>query len=171
LPAGQLPEAEEAGSDWVLSWLTQHVSMDLTISDWVIAEFASALSVKMRMGQLSAGDRAKAASVFTRLEAESLVVVPATWDHFVSAAQFGNRSKSGLRADDALHVAVAAGLGATIRTVDKRPATEAVALGVSAENDADSYGIAPCFCADACDYFPNASKCSGALAIGDNFSK
>ena len=124
---------EEAASDRVLSWLTRHGSTDLTISDWVITEFASALSIKIRMGRLSAENRIKASRLFTRLQGESIAVVPITRDHFLAAARFANQSGLGLRAGDALHVAVAAELGATICTLDKRLAAAAVALGVSAE--------------------------------------
>ena len=46
------------------------------ISDWVETEFASALSVKIRMNLLTLEDRAEAASFFARLKAESLKVVP-----------------------------------------------------------------------------------------------
>ena len=103
------------------------------ISDWVITEFASALSVKMRINQLSVEDRAKALSLFTRLKAESLTVVPVARDHFVAAAGFADQYGLGLRAGDALHVAVAAEQGATIATLDKRLAEAATALGVSAD--------------------------------------
>jgi predicted nucleic acid-binding protein len=124
---------EEAATDRVFSWLTQHGSDDLTISDWVVTEFAAALSVKIRMGQLRVEDRAKAAGLFKQLQAESLAVVPITREHFQAAARFADQSGLGLRAGDALHVAVAAELGATLCTLDKRLAEAAIALGVSAE--------------------------------------
>ena len=117
----------------MLLWLTQQGTSDLTISDWVITEFASALSVKVRMGRLSVANRAKAASLFTRLQGDSIAVMPITRDHFLAAARFANQSGLGLRAGDALHVAVAAELGATLCTMDKRVAEAAVVLGVSAE--------------------------------------
>jgi predicted nucleic acid-binding protein len=100
------------------------------ISDWVVTEFASALSVKIRMNRLSVQDRAKAVSLFTRLKTESLTVVPISRDHFVSAARFADQFALGLRAGDALHVAVAAEKGATICTLDTRLADAATALGV-----------------------------------------
>ena len=85
------------------------------------------------MGRLSAENRIKASRLFTRLQGESIAVVPITRDHFLAAARFANQSGLGLRAGDALHVAVAAELGATICTLDKRLAEATVALGVSAE--------------------------------------
>lgn len=105
----------------------------LIISDWVVTEFASALSVKIRMNRLSVEDRAKAVGLFTRLKAESLAVLPISRDHFVTAARFADQYALGLRAGDALHVAVAAEQGATIFTLDTRLADAATALGVRAE--------------------------------------
>lgn len=113
----------------VPSWLTLHGSADLA---WVVTGLASAPPV-IRMGQLRAEDRAKAAGLFTRLQAESLVVVPVTRGHFLTAVRFADQSGWGLWVGDALHVAVAAGLGATLSTLDKRLAEAAVALGVIAD--------------------------------------
>ncbi len=103
------------------------------ISEWVCTEIASALSTKIRMGQLTVEDRARAAGLFTRLKVESLAVVPVARDHFLTAARYVEQFGIGLRAGYALHIAIAAGLGATIRTLDNRLAEGAVALGVSAE--------------------------------------
>jgi predicted nucleic acid-binding protein len=105
----------------------------LMISEWVVTEFASALSVKIRMNQLRIEDRAKAAGLLTRLRAESLTVVPVTSGHFVTAARFADQHALGLRAGDAWHVAVAAEQGAVICTLDKRLAEAATAVGVSSE--------------------------------------
>jgi predicted nucleic acid-binding protein len=85
------------------------------------------------MNLLSFEDRAKAASLFARLKAESLKVVPVMHDHFLSAARFADQYGLGLRAGDALHVALAAAHGAAVCTVDKRLAEAATALGVRAE--------------------------------------
>ena len=103
------------------------------ISDWVVTEFASALSIKIRAHQLTIADRAKATSLFTRLKAESLTLVPITRDHFVTAARFVEQFAVGLRAGDALHVAVAAEHGATIFTLDRRLAESAITHGVAAK--------------------------------------
>ncbi len=73
------------------------------------------------------------AGLFAHLKAASLTVVPVTREHFMAAARFADQYGIGLRAGDALHVAVAAGHGATICTLDKRLAETAIALGVSAE--------------------------------------
>jgi uncharacterized protein len=71
--------------------------------------------------------------LFINLRTRSLAIAPVTREHFQTAARFADQSELGLRAGDALHVAVAAELGATLCTLDKRLAEAAVALGVSAE--------------------------------------
>jgi hypothetical protein len=40
---------------------------ELTISDWVVAEFSSALSIKLRTGQIETSHRADALATFARL--------------------------------------------------------------------------------------------------------
>lgn len=113
--------------------MSQQDPATLLISEWVATEFASALSIEIRTGLLTVEDRAKVTGLFARLKAESLTVVPVTREHFLAAARFADQHGIGLRAGDALHVAVAAGQGATICTLDKRLADGAIALGVSAE--------------------------------------
>ena len=66
----------ETATERVQTWLDQQNPAGLMISDWVETEFASALSVKIRMNLLTLEDRAEAASFFARLKAESLKVVP-----------------------------------------------------------------------------------------------
>lgn len=114
------------------TWFNQQTSEELAISDWVVTEFSSALSMRLRLKHLSAELRAEAMTQFTNLRTGSLAVVPITREHFQAAARFADQSRLGLRAGDALHVAIAAGLGATIYTLDKRLGEAAVALGVSA---------------------------------------
>jgi predicted nucleic acid-binding protein len=85
------------------------------------------------MKRLSVEQRASAVGMFTNLRARSLACAAVTREHFQAAARFADQYGLGLRAGDALHVAVVAELGATLCTLDKRLAEAAVALGVSAE--------------------------------------
>ena len=50
----------EADTEAVQSWLTRQDVAELAISDWVATEFSSALSIKLRRGQLGAEHRAAA---------------------------------------------------------------------------------------------------------------
>jgi uncharacterized protein len=123
----------EAATGRVQVWLSKQDPAALLISEWVATEFASALSIKIRTGVLTIDDRAKVARLFTRLTSESLSVVPVRREHFLVAARFVDQHGIGLRAGDALHVAIVAGEGAVICTLDRRLADGAIALGVSAE--------------------------------------
>jgi uncharacterized protein len=114
------------------TWLGAQEPDDLQISEWVVTEFSAALSIKLRTGQLAAHHRAEALAAFTRLAAESFEILPILGSQFRTAARFADQSSLGLRAGDALHLAIAADHGATIATLDRRLAEAASALGVSA---------------------------------------
>ena len=125
--------ANEVATHRVQTWLGRQPPETLLISDWVVTELASALSIKVRTGELSASDRARLAATFTRLRTESLTVLPLSRGHFATAARFVEQVNVGLRAADALHVAIAADHGATLCTLDRRLAEAATSLAVSAE--------------------------------------
>lgn len=92
---------------------------DLAISDWVITEVSAALSLKVRAGVLAETHRRVARSAFARLADSSLHVLPVTAADFRSAADLAERHKTGLRAGDVLHLAVATASGAAVYTLDK----------------------------------------------------
>lgn len=120
----------EAGTDRTQAWLAAQSAESLAISDWVTTEFSSALSIKLRTKQLEAAHRADALSMFTRLAANSFVVHPISGRHFRIAARIADQYLLGLRAGDALHLAVCADQGATLCTLDKRLGEAGPALGV-----------------------------------------
>jgi uncharacterized protein len=125
--------ANEVVTERAQTWLGRQQAGTLLISDWVVTEFASALSIKVRTGELNGENRALLAEMFTRLRTESLIVVPVTRGHFATAARFVEQVSLGLRAADALHVAIAAEQGASICTLDRRMAEAATQLAVSAQ--------------------------------------
>lgn len=116
----------------VQSWLSQQPSDTLLSSEWVGTEFSAALSIKLRTGNINASYRDEVLKKFERLSLDTFVVVPIVTSHFRTAARFANRYATGLRASDALHLAVASEQGATIVTLDKKLALAATALGVAA---------------------------------------
>jgi len=120
----------EAETERMQHWLGQQPVDDLAVSDWVATEFSSALSIKLRTGQIGAAHRADAMAAFARLAADSFTVVPVSRLQFRTAARFADQHTLGLRAGDALHLAVCADLGATLCTLDQRLSHAGSALGV-----------------------------------------
>ena len=120
----------EAATDRIQFWLGDRQE-ELAISDWVVTEFSSALSIKLRGGQIDLAQRAEALAGFTRLAAESFVTLPLAASHFRTAARFADQHDLGLRAGDTLHLAVCAEYGATLCTLDLRLAKAAPSVGVA----------------------------------------
>lgn len=68
--------------------------------------------------------------MYTRLRVESFVLLPVSGAQFRVAARFVDQHALGLRAGDALHLAVCAEHGAALCTLDRRLEEAAPALGV-----------------------------------------
>jgi uncharacterized protein len=120
----------EADTAAVQAWLAGQVARDLTISDWVVTEFSSAMSIKLRSGQLGPDHRAAALASFTRLAADTLRILPVERASFRTAARFADQPTLNLRAGDALHLAICAEWGATLCTLDRRLGEAAPVVGV-----------------------------------------
>jgi hypothetical protein len=93
---------------------------DLAVSLWGRVELASGLAREVRAGTLSPGDAGEALTQFDAVvEASFLVLCPDKAD-FELAVQYLRRFETGLRAGDALHLAIATNRAASaIHTLDK----------------------------------------------------
>jgi uncharacterized protein len=120
----------EADTAAVQDWLAAQVVRDLAISDWVVTEFSSAMSIKLRTGQLGPGHRAAALASFVRLATETFRILSVERASFRTAARFVDQAALGLRAGDALHLAICAEQGATLCTLDHRLREAAPVVGV-----------------------------------------
>lgn len=123
----------EAATERAQSWIAGQEPETLLISDWVVTEISSALAIKLRTGEISLDQRAAALGMFNRLAAESFAVASVAGAHFRTAARFVDQHALGLRAADALHLAIASERGATLWTLDQRLAEAGPALGVPTE--------------------------------------
>lgn len=80
---------------------------ELISAVWCVTEFASALGIKQRTGQIDADQAAAAWQGFERLCATDLQLVPVEPSTFHRAAVLTLDAATGLRAGDAVHLAVA----------------------------------------------------------------
>jgi hypothetical protein len=112
------------------NWLAEQTEGDLVVSEWVATEFSAALSIKLRRGQIEAAHRADALAMFARLRAENFGTLPVTALEFRTASTYADQHALGLRAGDALHLAICAGHGARLCTLDRRLSEAGPSLGV-----------------------------------------
>lgn len=122
--------SNEAMTPRVQAWLARQDAAQLLISDWTVTEMSSAMAIKLRTGQISLDQRAAALAMFHKLVAESFTVLGVTSGQFRAAAKFADQHALGLRAADALHLAIASEHGATMHTLDQRLAAAGPVLGV-----------------------------------------
>lgn len=79
---------------------------DLAISQWTRVEFSSLLAREVRMGGLNAEAAREVGGEFEAVAQASFVVLLPTGDDYELARQYLGRHQSGLRAGDALHLAI-----------------------------------------------------------------
>ncbi|MDP2794101.1 MAG: type II toxin-antitoxin system VapC family toxin [Sulfurisoma sp.] len=109
-----VPEPKSAD---VAAWFAGLTIMPMS-SDWLLTEFASAISIKVRRGEVSESD-ARAVRKEFELLASGLRIVPIGRSAYRDAAKLAARHGHGLRAGDALHLAVAKDAGAkSLATLD-----------------------------------------------------
>lgn len=123
----------EPSSPTVLEWLKAQGPVRFAVSDWVVTEFSAALSVKLRSGAIFADAQERALAVFGDLISGEFERLPVEPEHFRLAAAFSNRSSTGLRAGDALHLAIASSHTIRLCTRDRLQAEAGAGLGVLTE--------------------------------------
>jgi len=113
-----------AASRWYASCTDELVS-----AVWCVSEFASALGIKQRTGQLSVDEAQVAWMQFERMCAHDLQLLPIESSTFHRAAVLTLDAASGLRAGDALHLAAALNSRVkSIATLDEVLATNATRM-------------------------------------------
>lgn len=124
---------DEVASDVAEAWLASLKPQELVSSPWCLTESASALAGKVRAGALTSQSRRRA---FAAIRALLLGVAIGLVEnrHFEQAADLLSRSKRPLSAADALHLAIASDVGATLWTLDRRMAEAGQALGLDVEH-------------------------------------
>ncbi len=102
----------------VLKWYAA-CRHELVSATWCVTEFASALGLKQRTGQLAPEQAQAAWSQFERICANDLQLLPVQAPIFHQAAMLILNASAGLRAGDALHLACTMDAGAkSMATLD-----------------------------------------------------
>ena len=96
----------EAKTIDVVRWY-ENCTDELASAAWCVTEFASAMGLKQRTGQLSEEQAQSAWMQFERVCANDLQLLPVEIMTFHKAAVLTMKSATGLRAGDALHLACA----------------------------------------------------------------
>jgi uncharacterized protein len=99
----------EPGSEAILGWI-ESSGEPLAISDWSLVEFASALSIKARMGHAEEGFAKRAIAQLQAFAAASCLVATPRAEEFRRAAELCADTGANLRAGDALHLSIAEAL-------------------------------------------------------------
>ena len=118
-------------SDAVDAWF-ESCDETLISSDWILTEFASALSIKVRCGEIEQKQAQAAWKNFESFCQSGLRLVSVNRQAFGQAAQLVRNVPSGLRSGDSLHLAMAIEAGATsIATADANLAKNAKLKGLA----------------------------------------
>lgn len=112
-------------------WLQSQDLSEVSISDWVITEFSSALSLKVRTGVITPAQRGVIMAQFKQSIVDTFAILPINPSAFGIAARFCDQFALNLRAGDALHLAICAEHGATICTLDQALSRAAPLVGVA----------------------------------------
>lgn len=103
----------------------------VALSDLAIAEVSSAISRRVRERSLSKDAAESILSAFDAWGAVGTTRIEVMSSDFAAASAFVRRFDLGLRTPDALHLAIARRLGATILSFDLKLLAAARALGVA----------------------------------------
>jgi predicted nucleic acid-binding protein len=103
----------------------------LAVSHWTLVEFSSLVAREVRMGNWTVEAAERVRARFEALIETSFVVVLPNAQDFEAARDYLVRYETGLRAGDALHLAIARNRGAfAVHTLDKGMAKAAEVLGI-----------------------------------------
>lgn len=122
---------QEPASEQVAAWFAACAD-PVVAADWIVTEFAGALSLKERRGDLTPEAGRAAWTEFEAFCGSGLRLVPVSRQAFAAAAHRVREPGSGLRSGDSLHLAVALEIGVThMATADANLATNAGKLGLT----------------------------------------
>ena len=131
----------EDTSEPITAFLEGLPNEELAVSHWTRVEFASLLAREVRMSGLDAAVAREAGLRFETMIRESFVVLLPNVDDFDQAGNWLGHFETGLRAGDALHLAIAGNRGAdAIYSLDKRMIVAGKSLGLPTDTGIDPPG-------------------------------
>jgi uncharacterized protein len=111
----------EATSDKIAAFIRRLHAEELTVSHWTRVEFSSLIAREVRMGELDVRAAVRADDRFESMVEESFSVILPSADDFGLANRYLRQFETGLRAGDALHLAIARNhRAAVIYSLDKK---------------------------------------------------
>ena len=121
----------EPASDAVDAWF-ESCDDPLISSDWILTEFASALAIKERRGEIDQKQAQTAWKDFESFCQSGLRLVPVSRQAFEHAARLARNARSGLRPGDSLHLSMALEVGAaSVATADATLEKNARSMGLA----------------------------------------
>lgn len=122
----------DGGTPAALNWLEETGAAPIMASHWTVAEFVSGLGIIARRGEIDRKTHAATLARFRTFAAERLSMEPPEASDFERAASWLERFAAGLRAADALHLAICARRSALLCTADQTLVRAAETFGVRA---------------------------------------
>jgi predicted nucleic acid-binding protein len=121
----------EPASDAVIGWIESGAGR-LAISEWSLVEFASATAIKLCTGQVTAKLVEQATAHLREFASKHCMIVTPEREDFRRGAELASDPVLNLRAGDALHLAIAAGMkAAAILCLDQAMNESAKSLGIA----------------------------------------
>jgi predicted nucleic acid-binding protein len=123
---------EEATSEKIERFLLELSGRELATSHWARVEFSSLLAREVRIGGLNARSAREVATEFDTLMKDSFTLLLPTVEDFDRAQEYLGHHHAGLRAGDALHLAIARNHHCeAVHTLDKTMLKAGRQLGLS----------------------------------------
>ena len=123
----------DAGSEAALAWLEHAGTGEILSSHGSLTEFVSAAGIMARHGEIDARLHREGIAHCRHFVAARLQVEPPNAADFERAAVWMEDYASGLRAEDALHLSIAARVGAIVCSADNTLLAAAADLGLAIE--------------------------------------
>jgi len=122
----------ESGSMEARKLVATLPSSELAISEWSQTEFASAVGIRVRTRHLNKEAGVEIVRAFHHLATRAMTLLPVEAEDFALASEYLSRFELGLRAGDALHLAIASNHGASVYSSDQVMLKCARRLGIKA---------------------------------------